>query len=624
MLFRLTKVTPVSNTIFRRGLMLVAVPLTFELIVFGALIQINKQSEQAADRAQCARQINDEVNAVVQDVYSINRVTRGNSLKGLPVALGAQPMLPGFLWSGNTASIEKDFKAAQSDILLHISRLKVLAKNDPSILPVVERTEIAALAGRADMEEVRRQIAERGIGNINEILAASRIKLDDDLRQLLSPDLFALAQRSAGTQDERFASEARDKLRQCLGLAVFMSFSLAVLVASLFSRSIVSRLNRLQQNAVHLSKREPLQPILGGRDEITELDEAFHDAAASLAESEEKLRTTFDNAADLICSLNERMTVSLVNKACERILQQSTDELLGSRMLSCVFEADRLSFLTMLDRSKNSANESIKAEIRLVTPQGQLVDTAAICRWSPRQRNFFCVFHDISERKKAEEIKSEVLAMVTHDMRAPVTSFSNFLEILSLGEFGELNAEGAKFLNFAANSVSKMEKLLDDIITLEKLKSGAIQPSKKDVQASELLTDVAAAMQLYASKHQVSIEVIESDQCVRTDRDLVEKMLSNFLSNALRVAPVDSKVRLSCYGSGDAQVFAIQDQGPGIAKENIPRLFDRFYKSASGSDDMPSSGLGLSITKELATLIGGEIEVTTETGTGSTFMLLLK
>jgi len=614
-----------SLKISHQGYIIVAIPLLFELAVFGFVLNLNNQAEMAASRARESRRINDEINAIIQSIYSMSLVSRGMSFNGLPTMMEKRQKGPATLTSGmNITKSATQLAAAEKAVLFHIETLKQLERNNPQALETVENTEKAAYTARNHLNELMVKIASTDFTSLPAILKEERRTLDLDLVAILSRELLDLANPQIRDDEEEAAARARKLSQRVLFAAVAFSILLAFLGASLFSNRIALRLGKLKENAVRLAQLRPLLPPIGGNDEISELDTSFHEAARMLGESEEKLQNTFDNAADLICSLNEQLGVELVNKTCERLLDVSATDLVGTRLVQYLSENSRTVFLEAIAAAKQTTDQAVSTEIQLKKRNGELVQTICIPKWVPSEKTFFCVFHDISERKEAEEIKREVFAMVSHDLRTPVTSFGHFTEMLESGAFGELNEKGNRFLKFATSSVSRMEKLLEDIMTIERIRAKTIRVSNSSISVSEVLCNVSEPMLLVAQNKGVLIEVSESNESIYSDQSLLEKILSNFLSNALKVAPTNSRVKLSFRNEQSKNVFSVQDEGPGIPQEKIARLFDKFYSEETGGNhDLPSSGLGLTIAKELANLLKAHIEVNSKVGSGTTFRLIL-
>jgi PAS domain S-box-containing protein len=617
--------------IFHRGLIFISIPLFFEIFVFSVLINLNEQAESAARRAQKSRLINDQINLIIGDCYQISRITKGISLNGIaPKELedGGQmedgKLMPTVLSAAGWVEAYSHYRQAARKYLQDMAQLKLLVADNPENLAIVERSEHAALEADRLIARLRKQIPRTSYSDISKILTENRHQLDALIVQVLSPEVINIAKKEAQQEEEEKNQRMRFLLRNALFGAIGASVVLALSLVVLFSKSLAGRLAKVQENAVLLSQRSPLNPPLQGSDEIAELDRAYQLAATLLSESEQKLQQTFDYAEDLICSLNDSLKVVVANKAWARHLDRTEAEIIGSRIVNLIAANNREIFVEALEQLRRDQREPAKLEVRLAAKDGSLIDTICIARWVDTQKTFFCVFHDISERKRAEEIRRETFAMISHDLRAPVASFANFVEMAEMGVFGLLNEKGAKFVDFATKSVDKMRALLEDILLLEKVKSGATKAIIVEMPVNEVLERVAGPLQVHAHSKQITIQIDPTEAIIRSDPSVVEKILSNFLSNALRISPTGTKIRLYYQSEDNKDILSVEDEGPGLDEEVAEKLFERFYKKDMNDDgNLPSCGLGLTICKELATVLEGTIRVQSKKGDGATFSLVL-
>jgi signal transduction histidine kinase len=141
---------------------------------------------------------------------------------------------------------------------------------------------------------------------------------------------------------------------------------------------------------------------------------------------------------------------------------------------------------------------------------------------------------------------------------------------------------------------------------------------------NEVLERVAGPLQVHAHSKQITIQIDPTEAIIRSDPSVVEKILSNFLSNALRISPTGTKIRLYYQSEDNKDILSVEDEGPGLDEEVAEKLFERFYKKDMNDDgNLPSCGLGLTICKELATVLEGTIRVQSKKGDGATFSLVL-
>ncbi|MDR3612889.1 MAG: ATP-binding protein [Candidatus Obscuribacterales bacterium] len=586
--------------ILHQGLLLISIPLVCELALFGILAKLELDAENAAKKAAHARAISDGVNGLERDITDLAKFVRSLSYKEAFVA---------------------DFKPYFNKMDADVSSLKELTADRPECLPVLERTAAAARRGQSLFQEARQSIIETPWSAYN-IIKQARLQIGNELSMTVSPELLDLAAKFSDADEERTAENTRKLIRTLLFAALPISLCVAVGAAILFTRSISDRIWKLCQDAQLMARGERLSAVLTGSDEIAQLDQIYHQSAQMLEESNRKLQAAYDYAADLILSIDSNLRVAGANKACNEMLGISSEKISHMRIVSLIAETDRQRFIQLLEEAETDPAKVLSAEILLVHAQGNLIPTICMPRYSRVEKAIFCVFHDISQRKEAERIRSEVFAMVTHDLRAPVTSFKSFLEFAEMGKIGELSETGLKFLPMAERSVEKMTNLLNDILTLEKMKSGMLQVQNSSVSIFSVLTELRSTVFFAAEKRSVEIKIEPDNVLVMTDRDRLEQVLLNFLSNALKFSPPGTTIYLFCRKTPGELYISVKDEGPGIKPSEIGSVFVRFYEGTKKDQDLPSSGLGLAICQEIAQLLGARLEVQSELGSGSTFSII--
>lgn len=361
---------------------------------------------------------------------------------------------------------------------------------------------------------------------------------------------------------------------------------------------------------------------LDGSDEIAQLDRTYHDTAQQLADKTRRLQAAFDYAADLILGIDSRRLIVNANQTSSDMLGVEPKNLLQHSVVDFVAPDDIDKFLKLLTDAASDQSKSLNAEITLISRPSKLIPTVCVPRYSPLENSIFCVFHDITQRKEAETIRQEVFAMITHDLRAPLTSFSGFLEMAELGRIGELSESGLKLLPMAERSVSKMTQLMDDILILEKLRGGALKPQLETVSIDQVMQNISEAVYFAAEKRNVKIDRRPCRLTITTDQNRLEQILQNFLSNALKYSPTGGKIVLDSVKTGDNIRIAVKDEGPGMTAEEITNIFRRFHHGSKADADLPSSGLGLTICEELAKFLGARVEVESSPGAGSTFSVV--
>lgn len=230
---------------------------------------------------------------------------------------------------------------------------------------------------------------------------------------------------------------------------------------------------------------------------------------------------------------------------------------------------------------------------------------------------------DITERERAELMRRNFVANVSHEIRTPLTVLVGFVETMSTLPLSE--AERKRVLVLMSAQAQRMQTLVADLLTLAQLEGSPRPPADRWANVGELMQRVKAdAVSLSGGRHELHFEGGEGAQIAGNEAEL-HSALGNLVVNAVRYTPPGGRidVQWSWLDDGGA-AWCVRDTGIGIAREHLPRLTERFYRvDGSRSRDSGGTGLGLSIVKHVAQRHGGEIEVQSEPGKGSSFRLLL-
>jgi two-component system phosphate regulon sensor histidine kinase PhoR len=239
-----------------------------------------------------------------------------------------------------------------------------------------------------------------------------------------------------------------------------------------------------------------------------------------------------------------------------------------------------------------------------------------------------CLFEDRTRDRQAEQLRTDFIANASHELRTPLASIKGFIETLR-GPARDDAAAREEFLGVMAGQADRMQRLVDDLLSLSSIEMNQHQPPETPVRLAEIVTEVAKSLAPVAEARGAEI-VVEAppDALVLGDRDQLSQALGNLVENALKYGRKGAPVRIA--GAAANPSFpsmvgvAVIDQGEGVAREHIPRLTERFYRvSPKRSRDLGGTGLGLAIVKHIAARHRGELEIRSEPGVGSRFTLWL-
>lgn len=231
------------------------------------------------------------------------------------------------------------------------------------------------------------------------------------------------------------------------------------------------------------------------------------------------------------------------------------------------------------------------------------------------------IVNDITERKRLE---NEFISLVSHELRTPLTSLMGALDLLGTGQLGTLTERGQHVLKIASTNTERLIRLINNILDLERMKSGKIELQQADCDLESLLTQAIEAMQAMADQAQIRLVTEPLAVSLWADFDRLLQTLTNLLSNAIKFSESGSTVWLKAAKSGDALLITVQDQGRGIPADKLHTIFDRFQQvDASDSRQKGGTGLGLAICRNIVEQHGGKIWAESVLGEGSTFHVLL-
>jgi signal transduction histidine kinase len=236
---------------------------------------------------------------------------------------------------------------------------------------------------------------------------------------------------------------------------------------------------------------------------------------------------------------------------------------------------------------------------------------------------------DKAFRRMAKDVENtanqrqELVNMLTHDLRSPLTTIQGCFDLLSTGSFGALNADGEKFVKLAERNSSVMMLLINDLLDIEKIKSGLMSLNTEDVAVNDLLAEVKESTATWISQHGMELSVEESDYVVHADAEKINRVLYNLVSNAVRYSRAGDKITISAQRHSNDVEIRVADQGSGIPQDKLETIFDRFQQIKGDEKGGSGSGLGLSICRSIVQLHNGKIWVTSEVDKGSTFHFTL-
>lgn len=331
--------------------------------------------------------------------------------------------------------------------------------------------------------------------------------------------------------------------------------------------------------------------------------------------------------------------IVFANPRAAQILQATSPNLLGENLLACLKSAefgssagDVSGNADLAEQTLLKNRQTIEREITIGETQSRhysLRMAAVISGETDSPLGLVATLADITKQRELQQMKNDVLALVTHEMRTPLTAIKGMSDVLLQFETdANRRREMHQTINEAAERLSSM---IDEYLDLSRLESGArklmlkaVRPASLIEQNLLLLEPVAAQRGIKLSKRLPKDVGAEDLPVIFVDEDLISRALTNLLANAIKYSPAHTEIVLSAGTDGKSVFISVADQGYGIPPELRSRIFEKFYRVPRIEDaDSPGTGLGLALVREIAELHGGRVLVESEPGSGSVFTLRL-
>jgi signal transduction histidine kinase len=344
-----------------------------------------------------------------------------------------------------------------------------------------------------------------------------------------------------------------------------------------------------------------------------------------LATEQSRLRAIVNCMADGVLVTNRDLEVVLCNPALMRLMELSSPPAHPAPLAD--FLNDDILVEALCNPLSRASNETAFISQELQRGQTHLRAVSALIYGPDRQvLGTVTVLHDITSLKEIDEMKSNFVHQVSHELRAPLSAIKQQHTVILEGLAGELTEKQQELLS---RSQARMQGLLDminDLLDVSKIESGHAIQEQVPLKLDEILQEIAALMSEKADGQGISLqlELGPALPMIQADPRSMEEVFTNLLSNAINYSPEGGTVTVSAVSHGEYLELVVSDTGIGIAQDELPRIFDKFYRvKHPETRKVVGSGLGLSIVKGIIESHRGSIEVESEPGVGTTFRVLL-
>ena len=404
--------------------------------------------------------------------------------------------------------------------------------------------------------------------------------------------------------------------------ALLVSVLISILLGYFFGRTITKPIRDLTKSTEHIAEGKfDIVSGIKSDDEIGILSDTFNYMSSTLKRTvnevnseKNKVETILQNMTDGILAFNLSGKLIHINPEAKRLIGRTFyDDLQFDTFFKEIGADISMGNIIYINDDKKTEREAVIG--------GRVIRfTFAPFNLENKISGIIVVVHDITNQQKLENARREFVANVSHELRTPLTTVKSYAETLMDMDIDDKETQN-RFLDTIAGEADRMTRIVKDLLTLSRLDEGQYQlkPFER-VNLSQLVSEIVEKMFFAAKeKHQdITLSAKKTPVYVMTDRDKLEQVIINIISNAVKYTPENGKIEVSCEKIYKDAYIKVRDNGIGIPAENLPRIFERFYRVDNArSRETGGTGLGLAIAKQIMTQLGGDISINSTYGEGT-------
>ena len=449
-------------------------------------------------------------------------------------------------------------------------------------------------------------------------------KINNQIYTIYQLNQKALEQKNANALST--AANAKLWLTMLTSILILISFSLVVN----FPGYIANPIKLLTEGIKAIAQKNYEQRIyIDNKDEFGEMADAFNLMAKKLYEYEhsnlskimfekKRVETIINQMEDAVIGLDANNKVLFINHKAEELFNLKETVITGKYAPDVALHNDLLRTVLQRDAKRqplkiivDKKESYFSVDYRTVFNEGVNIGEVLSLR-------------DITSFKELDISKTNLLATISHELKTPISAIKMSTRLINDARVGGLNAEQKELINNIDEDAERLLRITGELLNMTQIETGNIQLKLQKVNPRDIVTNSVHAIQVQAEQKKIKLDLDCPDQLppVLADEDKTSWVLINLLTNAIKYSPESTSVIIKVYVKNNQVYFSVQDFGIGIEEKYLSRIFDRYFKVPGGLEKS-STGLGLAISKEFIDAEGGQIEVNSEYGKGSTFSFSL-
>jgi two-component system phosphate regulon sensor histidine kinase PhoR len=411
-------------------------------------------------------------------------------------------------------------------------------------------------------------------------------------------------------------------INAAIAVGALIAAALGILLAFQITRITVDPIKKLTDVSREMAEGNLNQEIVAAsRDEVGDLARAFNRMALKLKEAmslvtaeRDRMAIVLESMGDAIFVVDGEGRVTMTNKAAEKVLQVPRDATTGRHFIEAVrdYEIDALLQRCLKEREQQTGLVEIRSKRQLL---GVIV--------TPFQEDSGCLLliQDLTELRRLETVRRDFIANLSHELRTPIASLKALGETLNEGAIDQPTV-ARDFMGKMNAEVDRLAQMVQEMGDLSRIESGEAPLQKSPVNVTEVVSRAVERLKAQSERAglQIKVDIASGLPSVSADGSRIEQVLVNLIHNAIKFTPTGGRVTVSAKAEGDRLIVSVSDTGVGIPEDDLPRVFERFYK-ADRARAGGGTGLGLAIAKHVVEAHGGRIWVESVEGRGATFSL---